>query len=143
MILFIDDSDYMGSFIEGLCERKIKVDWAKNFYDATDSLDDDPGEIYYNAIILDLAMSNKGLPDKAKELADKVFPGWAFYKYVIAPNYSRLKEKTIFLSGFPENFKEKIGETEYKCLNVVTKGHNQVQNVIDMLKKLDVLYVGS
>jgi len=140
MILFVDDSDDMGHFVKGLEDLGIRVEWASNFYDAIDSLDDDPGEDAYSAVVLDLAMSSRGLPDEAMELADQVFSGWAFYKCVLK-HYPRLQENTIFLSGSPENFMERVGDEIYRDLNVVTKGYNDIDSVAEILSRLNI-YIG-
>ena len=139
MILFIDDSAEMRPFAEGLRIKHVKIDWAGNFYDARDSLAYEPGAKNYDAIILDLHMPTKGLP-KDKEtfqLANKVFSGWAFYKYVL-DSYPILQKKTIFLTGVPENFKDRIGEEHFSELNVIQKGSNNVEDAYAMLKKLGV-----
>jgi hypothetical protein len=133
MILFVDDSMEMGYFAQGLIDKGNDVDWASNFYDAIESLEDASDEGKYSAIILDLALNNAGLPDEALDDAKMVFPGWAFYVHILK-NYPSLQEKTIFLSGFPENFEEKIGGEKYSKLIVVRKGYGDIDNVLACLR---------
>jgi len=139
MILFIDDSVDMGPFIRVIIEKGYSVDWAGNFDDAIDSLEFDPGANKYSAIILDLAMSNEGLPDSKEvlKLAEEVYSGWAFYVYVLK-EYPLLQKNTIILSGVPEGFMKKIGENEYSKLNVVKKGYGDIDKVIELLVKFRV-----
>jgi len=139
MILFIDDSTNMGYFYEGLKSENIETLWSGNFHDARYALAIDPGERFFQAIILDLHMSTKGLPreEKVLDLAEKVYSGWVFYEYVLK-DYPDLKDKTIFLSGFPENFEEKIGREEYSKLNIVRKGPNDIEDVQNILQKLGI-----
>jgi|GEM_PF-2282093 len=137
MTLIIEDALVGEDLASVLKERRFDVRHARNFFNAVDIIEEDI-EQKFDTIILDLAMPIRGLPDEAKEDAKKIFPGWAFYKYVLN-NKAELQKSTIFLSGFADEFRHRMRDNGleyiYNSLNVVSKGDPQcITKVINFVR---------
>jgi len=129
MVLLVEDGVYIADFADNLSLRGFDVQWVTNFLAATYMLTVSPGANAYEAVLLDLDIPSIGLPPEALATAKEYCGGWAFYKHVLC-TMPDLQRHTIFLTGFHNRFKEKIGEELYETLNVIGK------NDLDQLNKI-------
>ena len=135
MILFVEDGDFIADLANNLSQKGYDVEWVTNFMAASYKLKVNPGAFAYEAVILDLDISPIGLPYEALDTAKEYYGGWAFYKHVLCA-MPELQEHTIFLTGFYNGFKEKIGEELYESLNVIGKNDlDQLNKIIRLLRR--------
>lgn len=119
-ILFVEDSESAAKF-KTVLEIKMghRVEWINNVADAEEYLLHS-SDRQYDAVILDLDVSNRYLPRRLREEArtKDIFAGWLFYKYILPDKW---KQKTIIFSGFLHLLSEKIEKEEYDELMIVDK----------------------
>ena len=134
MILLVEDGSYLYDFAGNLSQRGYDVEWVRTMSAACYKIKEKPGAYAYDAVILDLDIPTRGLPPEALETAEKIYSGWAFYCHVLNV-LPELQARTIFLTGFYVDFKEKIGE-EHKKLYVLCKDdRDQLKKVCDLLRQ--------
>jgi hypothetical protein len=132
MILIVEDDFLFANHAVVLHER-YTIKWVNNMHDAVYRIREEPGHAAFQAVVLDMAMGYEGLPKEALEDAEKIFPGYAFYKHVLDVS-EELQKKTIFLTGFPDELKRRIGNDEYNKLKMIDKGNiRQLDELMDLL----------
>ena len=135
MVLFIEDENSIMDVVYNLIQAGYPLKWVNNMYDAVYYIQKHPGYEEFSAVILDMNIQEDGLPDEAIATARDVYPGWAFYKHILGLS-PRLQQKTIILSGFVDELREKISQEEYYRLTIIRKNNvNHLEIIENTLKE--------
>jgi hypothetical protein len=83
-------------------------------------------------------MDKRHLPEKLKNGARTEYAGWVFYKHVLRYK-SPLDKNTIILSAHTNDFMTKTPSEEYDGLQLITKGQNTLDAVLEALKEISII----
>jgi len=138
-ILFVENSgDAAYQLAEHLTDDGHDVLLAGDVTEAQDFWDD--GGI--DCLIVDLNMEPTGLgPKESEETQGGLFTGWVWLKYHVFSQNDAMRRRTIVLTAYERDFREKVPSAEKTGVKVISKRsgqgdvYDEIVNFINMLDK--------
>jgi CheY-like chemotaxis protein len=136
-ILFLEDRGSIAYPIEdALQEKGHHVFLATNIPAAKSYWEEKKGEL--DCIVADINMEPYGLEKgEFKQTAGGLLSGWIWLKYYVFPEREDMKERTIIITAYARNFKEKVSSEERKGIILIAKESPSDIDTNDVIKQVD------